>query len=134
MDNQSMLSKYQRILDSKSFVRYSGKVTKVVGLTIESEGPETHVGALCMVKARGNKSVMAEVVGFRDKSVLLMPIGDMAGIGPGSSVVACDRSLEVGVGPAFWGVFWTAWAGPWTGWARWISKSITLLKICPQIL
>jgi len=103
MDNQSMLSKYQRILDSKSFVRYSGKVTKVVGLTIESEGPETHVGALCMVKARGNKSVMAEVVGFRDKSVLLMPIGDMAGIGPGSSVVACDRSLEVGVGPGLLG-------------------------------
>jgi len=103
MDNQSMLSKYQRILDSKSFVRYSGKVTKVVGLTIESEGPETHVGALCMVKARGNKSVMAEVVGFRDKSVLLMPIGDMAGMGPGSSVVACDRSLEVGVGPGLLG-------------------------------
>lgn len=103
MDNQSMLSKYQRILDSKSFVRYSGKVTKVVGLTIESEGPETHVGALCMVRARGNKSVLAEVVGFRDKSVLLMPIGDMSGIGPGSSVVACDRSLEVGVGQGLLG-------------------------------
>jgi flagellum-specific ATP synthase len=103
MDNQSMLSKYQRILDSKSFVRYSGKVTKVVGLTIESEGPETHIGALCMVRARGNKSVLAEVVGFRDKSVLLMPIGDMSGIGPGSSVVACDRSLEVGVGQGLLG-------------------------------
>jgi len=75
-----------------------GKVTKVVGLTIEAEGPETHVGALCHIKSRMGKDVLAEVVGFRDKSVLLMPIGDMNGIGPGSTVVAASKSLEVGVG------------------------------------
>lgn len=103
MDNKNLLEKYQRILDTKSFIRYSGRVTKVVGLTIESEGPETHIGALCMIRARGRVSVLAEVVGFRDKNVLLMPIGDMAGIGPGSLVVACDRSLEVGVGPGLLG-------------------------------
>ncbi len=47
--------------------------------------------------------VLAEVVGFRDKKVLLMPIGDMSGIGPGNLVVAADRDLEVGVGPKLLG-------------------------------
>ncbi len=111
--------KYQRLLDTKSFVRYSGKVTKVVGLTIESEGPETHIGALChiygakhvgamsesrtSIVSRQEKPVLAEVVGFREKHVLLMPIGDMTGIGPGNLVVAADRDLEVGVGQSLLG-------------------------------
>lgn len=103
MEKPIDLTKYQRILDTRSFVRYSGKVTKVVGLTIEAEGPETHVGALCHIRSRNNKTVLAEVVGFKDKHVLLMPIGDMSGIGPGNLVVAADKDLEVGVGPALLG-------------------------------
>jgi flagellum-specific ATP synthase len=97
------LDKYKNLLDSRSFVRYSGKVTKVVGLTIEAEGPETHIGALCYIRSRQDKEVLAEVVGFRDKSVLLMPIGDMTGIGPGNLVIAADRDLEVGVGQGLLG-------------------------------
>ena len=80
-----------------------GRVTKVVGLTIESEGPETHVGALCTIRSRGHRSIMAEVVGFRDKNVLLMPIGDMSGIGPGSTVTVCNKDLEVAVGESLLG-------------------------------
>ncbi len=91
--------KYQRLLETRSFVRYSGKVTKVVGLTIEAEGPETHIGALCHIQSRNNKTVLAEVVGFKERQVLLMPIGDMSGIGPGNLVIAADKDLEVGVGP-----------------------------------
>lgn len=98
MNNSITLDKYKKLLESRKFVRYSGKVTKVVGLTIEAEGPETHIGALCHVFAQNNRMVLAEVVGFRDKKVLLMPIGDMSGIGPGNLVVAADRDLEVGVG------------------------------------
>ena len=98
MNNSITLDKYKKVLESRKFVRYSGKVTKVVGLTIEAEGPETHIGALCHVFAQNNRMVLAEVVGFRDKKVLLMPIGDMSGIGPGNLVVAADRDLEVGVG------------------------------------
>jgi len=98
MNDSITLDKYKRLLETRKFVRYSGKVTKVVGLTIEAEGPETHIGALCHVFAQNNRMVLAEVVGFRDKKVLLMPIGDMSGIGPGNLVVAADRDLEVGVG------------------------------------
>lgn len=103
MEKPIVLDKYQKFLDTRSFVRYSGKVTKVVGLTIEAEGPETHVGALCHIKSRNNKTVLAEVVGFKDKQVLLMPIGDMSGIGPGNQVIAADKDLEVGVGPSLLG-------------------------------
>lgn len=103
MDKMISLDKYQRLLDSRSFVRYIGKVTKVVGLTIEAEGPETHIGALCYIKSRQNKTVLAEVVGFKNKQVLLMPIGDMNGIGPGNHVLAADKDLEVGVGQSLLG-------------------------------
>lgn len=98
MNDKISLDKYQKLLDSRSFVRYSGKVTKVVGLTIESEGPETHIGALCHIISHNDRTVLAEVVGFKEKHVLLMPIGDMSGIGPGNLVVAADSDLEVGVG------------------------------------
>ncbi len=98
MNNSVTLDKYKKLLESRNFVRYSGKVTKVVGLTIEAEGPETHVGALCHIFSQNDRRVLAEVVGFKDKQVLLMPIGDMSGIGPGNIVEAADKDLEVGVG------------------------------------
>lgn len=103
MSDLITLEKYKRLLNSRSFVRYSGKVSKVVGLTIESEGPETHIGALCHIISHNDRSVLAEVVGFRENHVLLMPIGDMSGISPGSLVIAADRDLEVGVGQSLLG-------------------------------
>lgn len=92
------LSRYQRVLDEKNWIRHIGKVTKVVGLTIEAEGPETHIGELCHVQnTRTGHTILAEVVGFRDNAVLLMPIGDMTGIGPGNPVIATGTDLKVGV-------------------------------------
>lgn len=93
------LDKYKKVVNLQKFVRYMGRVSKVVGLTIEAEGPETHVGALCNIESRNGREVLAEVVGFKDNHVLLMPIGDMTGIGPGSIVTAMPKDLEVGVGP-----------------------------------
>lgn len=101
--NNINLDKYHRLLKSRSFVRYTGKVTKVVGLTIEAEGPETHVGALCHIVSQQKEPILAEVVGFRDNNVLLMPIGDMSGIGPGNRVIATNSELQVGVGPKLLG-------------------------------
>ncbi|MCX8130323.1 MAG: flagellar protein export ATPase FliI [Clostridia bacterium] len=92
-------NKYKKILEQSDFIEYTGKVSKVVGLTIESIGPEVNIGELCQLHTvRSKKVINAEVVGFRDNSVLLMPLGDMSGIGPGSSVVATGDSLKVGVG------------------------------------
>ncbi|MBP7176332.1 MAG: flagellar protein export ATPase FliI [Thermoclostridium sp.] len=95
---QINLDKYRKALQTKQFVCFKGQVTKVVGLTIESNGPETHVGELCRImNPRLGKEVLAEVVGFRDKSVLLMPLGEMTGIAPGNDVVATGMELSVGV-------------------------------------
>lgn len=101
---QINLEKYRKALQKKQFVCFKGQVTKVVGLTIESNGPETHVGELCRIlNPRLNREVLAEVVGFRDRSVLLMPLGEMTGIAPGNDVIATGMELSVGVGPTILG-------------------------------
>ena len=98
------LSKYQDILEKTNLIEYIGKVTKVVGLTIESDGPEVNIGEICRINAlRENKKIAAEVVGFKDNKVLLMPLGNMSGIGPGSKVVASGEYLSIGVGSGLMG-------------------------------
>lgn len=93
------LAKYHDILNRSDFIKYYGKVSKVVGLTIESDGPEVDIGELCRLHAsRGKRVIQTEVVGFRDNKVLLMPLGEMTGVGPGNMVVASDSALKVGVG------------------------------------
>ena len=93
------LKKYKDLLRDRQFLRFKGQVTKVVGLTIESNGPETRIGELCrIINHRSGMEVLAEVVGFQNKSVLLMPLGEMAGIGPGNDVVATGMELSTGVG------------------------------------
>ena len=80
-------------------IRIRGKVNQVVGLVIESDGPPVSVGELCTItNAGGGPPVQAEVVGFRQSRVLLMPLGPMEGIAPGSKVTASDRAFTVSVG------------------------------------
>ena len=74
-----------------------GHISRVVGLIIESKGPEVSIGELCLIKNKG-KDIKAEVVGFDKNKVLLMPIGDMEGINPGARVVATGDSLKLNVG------------------------------------
>ncbi|MDA8146734.1 MAG: FliI/YscN family ATPase [Thermaerobacter sp.] len=80
-----------------------GRVDQVIGLTIESHGPTVSLGELCHLQSRGGAQVPAEVVGFRGSKVILMPLGEMEGIGPGSEVVASGTGFRVGVGPALAG-------------------------------
>ncbi|NMB32964.1 MAG: flagellar protein export ATPase FliI [Clostridium sp.] len=93
------LSKYHDALNKANLIEYAGKVCKVVGLTIESCGPEVNIGEICRINAlRGNKKIAAEVVGFKENRVLLMPLGGMSGIGPGSRITATGEHLSIGVG------------------------------------
>lgn len=93
------LIKYREALKSKEYIDYIGKVSKVVGLTIESDGPQVSIGNLCNIHIPGGNRLKAEVVGFKDEKVLLMPLGEMLGIGPGSTVSANGDTLKVAVGP-----------------------------------
>jgi flagellum-specific ATP synthase len=80
-------------------VQKYGKVTQVIGLTIESLGPEVKIGELCyLYPAPLKEPIEAEVVGFRENRVLLMPMHDLSEIGPGCLVVATGQPLEVKVG------------------------------------
>ena len=93
------LSKYSNMLRGNTFIEFMGKVSKVVGLTIETDGPEVNIGELCEIHAaRFSKVVQAEAVGFRDGKALLMPLGNMSGVGPGNKVVATGTELSVAVG------------------------------------
>lgn len=76
-------------------VTCEGKVKKIIGLTIEVEGVKCFVGELCHVYNIKNESINCEVVGFREKDVILMPLGELSGIGPGSKVVAQGIPLSV---------------------------------------
>jgi flagellum-specific ATP synthase len=80
-------------------IRLDGKVCRVIGLVVESIGPQVSLGEICKIHHRsGDKPVLAEVVGFRDNAVLLMPFGEMEGINPGSVVEATGSVLKIGVG------------------------------------
>ncbi len=92
------IDKY-RIILNKSYEKKLGKVVKVVGLTVESIGPVARLNDLChIISGDGRISVDAEVVGFRDDRVLLMPYGVTTGVGPGSYVENTGEPLKVAVG------------------------------------
>ncbi|HBM96323.1 TPA: flagellar protein export ATPase FliI [bacterium UBP9_UBA11836] len=81
-----------------------GRVSQVIGLTIESEGPAVKMGELCLIYEReGSKPIRAEVVGFKGSKVMLMPLGDLGGISPGCEVRATGKPLSVKVGPKLLG-------------------------------
>ena len=90
------INKYRYILE-KDYVRKLGKVSRVVGLTIEADGPDVSIGNCCKINTKDGKSVLAEVVGFKDKKILLMPYGDIEGVGLGSIVQGFDYPLNVKV-------------------------------------
>ncbi len=76
-----------------------GRVAKVVGLTVESQGPPAALGEACAITTRGGKETLAEVVGFRDGRVCLMPWEQLEGISVGATVRSTGRPLEIPVGP-----------------------------------
>ncbi|MDT8859026.1 flagellar protein export ATPase FliI [Alkalihalobacillus sp. MEB130] len=81
--------------------KWFGKVTRVVGLTIESKGPQASIGDLCYIlvgKSQEQTKVKAEVVGFRDEHVLLMPLNGIMDISPGCLVEATGKPLEIKIG------------------------------------
>ena len=91
-------SKYHTLYE-KSYEKQLGKVVKVVGLTIESIGPNANLNDLCIIVSQDKKrSIMAEVVGFRENRILLMPYDDVEGIGIGSTVETTNEPLQVYVG------------------------------------
>ena len=100
MTPSSMLT---RLGDMDRFATY-GRVTRIVGLVLEATGLEVGLGALCRITSHSReRSVLAEVVGFHERGVLLMPLGELDGLHPGCSVQPLGRTFGVDVGPGLLG-------------------------------
>ena len=93
----------KRRIEELDLDRPNGRVKKVVGLTIESEGPDAALGELCKVFTKDGRRILAEVVGFQEDNVLLMPLEDATGLKPGCEVVKTERVVDVGVGEGLMG-------------------------------
>lgn len=101
------LERYLERIDSVRTIRYNGKVTQVVGLTLESHGPIASIGELCKIHpprfSGVGTSTIAEVVGFHDNRLLLMPLGSLDAVAPGSEVESTGSSLTVSVSESILG-------------------------------
>ncbi|PCJ21130.1 MAG: flagellar protein export ATPase FliI [Candidatus Cloacimonadota bacterium] len=90
-------------IDSVRLVSGIGKIHRIVGLLIESVGPEVSLGEICHIIGKNEERITAEVIGFNEELVTLMPYGPILGIAPGSKVIATGQSLRVKVGNAVLG-------------------------------
>ncbi|MCR5559399.1 flagellar protein export ATPase FliI [Schwartzia sp. (in: firmicutes)] len=127
------LKRFSQAIEESEPIKMSGKIVQVIGLVIESKGPNVSMGELCYIKSRfpGVEPIPAEVVGFREGKVLLMPVGDMAGIGPGCEVVSAQKTLQVKVGPQLLGRVLDGLGNPMDGKGPIISKLEYPLQASP---
>ncbi|MBS4213047.1 flagellar protein export ATPase FliI [Neobacillus rhizophilus] len=99
MNKLLKIEKYLQTLQTINPIKFNGKVTQVIGLTIESQGPDVKLGDVCLIyPSSAEKPLEAEVVGFKGNRVLLMPLGELVSIGPGCEVVSTGKPLTVKVG------------------------------------
>ncbi|MER2566017.1 MAG: type III secretion system ATPase SctN [Myxococcaceae bacterium] len=96
------LRRYHELLKTAQTVRVRGRVTELTGLVIKAAVPNVRIGEVCIIK-RGNQSVRAEVVGFQGEQVMLMPLGELSGIGPDSEVIPTGRPLTIRAGDGLLG-------------------------------
>jgi flagellum-specific ATP synthase len=80
---------------SADWIKRTGRIVRSVGLTVESEGPDARLGEICEISSRGRGDrTLAEVIGFSDGRVLLMPYADLIGIEAGSEVMATGETAH----------------------------------------
>ena len=98
MDLRQVLQSQTARMETLSPIRAAGVVSEVVGLLIESDGPPVSVGDLCEIETAAGKRVRTQVVGFRGRRVLSMPLAEVDGLRLGIPIVARREQARVGVG------------------------------------
>jgi flagellum-specific ATP synthase len=97
-------AKYHRLLGQVNLIATSGKVSDITGLMVEGYGSDVSIGDTCRIYSNGRDGfVTAEVVGFRQGKVLMMPLESMQGLGPGSRIMYLGRKATTMVGTRFLG-------------------------------
>lgn len=92
----------ERAIGRSNLIEICGRVSKVVGLLVESDGPSASIGDQCWIEVESGR-ISAEVVGFRGDKTLLMPYGELHGIHPGCIVRGSGHCVRVNVGPELLG-------------------------------
>ena len=91
IDFESIINRINSIPE----ITFEGKVSKVIGLTVEVEGIKAFVGELCIIHNNMGSEIQCEVVGFKEDCVILMPLGELVGVSPGCKVVGKGVPLNV---------------------------------------
>lgn len=97
------LRRYSQLVKDAQTVRVRGRVTELTGLVIKAAVPNVRIGEMCLIGGVTRGHVRAEVVGFQGDQVMLMPLGELAGIGPASEVIPTGRPLTIKVGDGLLG-------------------------------
>jgi flagellum-specific ATP synthase len=97
------LSGYRQRLGERIPLKVEGRVTRMIGLTLEAEGVQARVGTRCLVESQSGEITEAEVVGFSGEKLFLMPTGDIRGIGPDSRVIPTGHVYDAPVGDGLLG-------------------------------
>lgn len=98
------INKYETIISRTNTFERVGKVSQVVGLAVECSGLQTRMGDICRIHTgKHGEHILADVVGFKENKVLLMPLGELSGVGPENYVESTGKSLRIPVGMNFLG-------------------------------
>ena len=95
------ISRYLAAVEEAETISVRGRVTEVTGLVIKAMIPGVRIGEMCFVDNGGGERIVCEVVGFRDETVMLMPLGEAQGVGPDSEVIASGKPFSIKCG---WGL------------------------------
>lgn len=90
-------------LKPESQIILKGRVTKIVGMVVEADGPLLSIGSRCKLESVSGRKIPAEIIGFRDNRVVLMPYGESDGIAPDSPVISENSGNSIKVGDALLG-------------------------------
>jgi len=96
-------NRYVESLDKSRPMRLQGRIIKLVGIIAEANGPGLCIGSLCDIETTQGQVVRAEVVGFKEQKLILMPFGELRGVKPGSKVVEVTSRSTVPVGYGYLG-------------------------------
>jgi flagellum-specific ATP synthase len=97
------LNQFKETVSQQSSVVVEGRLTRMVGMTLEAVGCSVNIGERCHIETNSGKLEEAEVVGFSEDRIFLMPIGSIHGLGPGARVIPTNRAAEIPVGKALLG-------------------------------
>ncbi len=115
MNERLSLAPYLAEVERAPAMRWTGEVTQVVGLLVESRGPAAAIGDFCEIETAGGRRIRAQVIGFRNGRVLSMPLEEIDGLQLGDTLAARAEDARVEVGPGLLGRILDGFGKPMDG-------------------